>query len=91
MTAARHAVGLAQERHDATYHRVLNRVRWSPVVLSLLLLGTIVAAFAWERPLVLLVDETLEWRYGRKITNKGDVRDAVRSTDRHMVTRSAGH
>jgi len=53
VAAALRAVGLAQERHDTTYHRVLNRARWSPVVLSRLLLGVIITAFAPEGPLVL--------------------------------------
>ncbi len=83
VAAALRAVRLAQERHDTTYHRVLNRARWSPVVLSRLLLGVIITAFAPEGPLVLLVDETLERRYGHKIADKGYVRDAVRSTARH--------
>ena len=34
VTAALRAMGLADDKHFANYHRVLNRDRWSPWVLS---------------------------------------------------------
>ena len=59
VTAALRAVGLAHARHFSTYHRVLNRARWSPLLLSKRLLGLLVATFLPPAaPLVLLVDET---------------------------------
>src|SRR4051812_15148312 len=44
VAAALRAVGLNDERHFTTYHRVLNRAAWSPLTLSRILLGLIVAA-----------------------------------------------
>src|SRR5436305_11734941 len=68
VTAALRAVGLAHHPNFTTYHRVLNRARWSPLVLSRLLLGLLVSTLLPAgAPLVLLVDETLERRRGAKI------------------------
>ena len=38
IAAALRAVGLRDERHFTTYHRVLNRAQWSPLRLSRTLL-----------------------------------------------------
>ena len=90
VTAALRAVGLAHDPHFTTYHRVLNRARWSPLRLSKLLLGRLLLTLLpADAPLVLLVDEALERRRGRKIAYKGYFRDPVRSTAGKTVT-SAG-
>jgi hypothetical protein len=90
VAAALRAVGLADHPHFGTYHRVLNRARWSPLRLSRLLLGLLVATMlAPDAPLVLLVDETLERRRGRRIAWKGYFRDPLRSTAGKALT-SAG-
>src|SRR5947209_4675788 len=61
VTSALRAVGLINERHLTTYHRVLNRARWCPLELSVILLRMIVDAFvAPDEPLVIAVDDTLE-------------------------------
>ena len=87
VTAALRAVGVAADPHFTTYHRVLNRARWSPLRLSRLLLGLLVVTFLpADAPLVLLVDETLERRWGRKLAWKGYFRDPVRSTPSQTVT-----
>ena len=39
VAATLRAVGLRDERHFTSYHRVLNRAAWSPLGLSQLLLG----------------------------------------------------
>jgi hypothetical protein len=86
VTAALRAVGLAHHPHFTTYHRVLNRARWSPLVLSRLLLGLLVTTLLpADAPLVLVVDETLERRRGAKIPYKGYFRDAARSSKQHPV------
>jgi DDE superfamily endonuclease len=92
VAAALRAVGLGAERHFTTYHRVLNRAMWSPLRLSRILLHLLVTAFlAPDAPLVLLIDGTLERRWGPKITLKGRYHDAVRSTSGHVVTTEGIH
>ncbi|GAC1402043.1 MAG: hypothetical protein NVSMB65_19290 [Chloroflexota bacterium] len=87
VTAALRAVGLVDERHFTTYHRVLNRAVWSPLVLSRLLLGLLVVTLLVPgAPLLVVIDETLERRWGKKIAYKGRFRDAVRSRGPHIVT-----
>lgn len=90
VAAALRVMGLGDDEHFTNYHRLLNRDRWSPWVLSELLLGLIVKVFlSEEAPLWLVVDETLERRKGKKIKHKGWFRDAVRSTANH-VTKALG-
>src|SRR5579872_1179590 len=73
-------MGRAQEPNPGKYHRGFNEARWSPMHLSRLLLGLLVETFVPEGvALVLLVDETVERRAGKKIGYKGWFRDAVRS------------
>src|SRR5262245_58493351 len=72
VAAALGAVGLGEERHFTTYHRVLNRAKWSPLLLSRVLLHLLTTAFLPpDAPLVLLIDGTLERRWGPKISLKG--------------------
>jgi hypothetical protein len=78
-------VGLSQEQHFQTYHRVLNRAVWSGLKASRILLHLLVHVFAPERPLVLGIDETIERRRGAKIAAAGIYRDPVRSSHSHFV------
>jgi len=58
---------------------------------SRVLLGLLVEMFVPEGdPLVVGIDETLERRYGRKISAKGVYRDPVRSTHETFALRAAG-
>src|ERR671925_2012144 len=60
VAAALRAVGLRDERHFTSYHRVLNRAVWSPLRLSQLLLHLIIATLLPpQAPVLLLVDSTL--------------------------------
>jgi hypothetical protein len=52
------------------------------------LLGLLLEAFVGEGPLVLGLDETLERRYGKKISARGVYRDPVRSTHEQFVKSS---
>jgi DDE superfamily endonuclease len=81
-------VGLGRERRFTTYHRVLNRVAWSPRAASRLLLGLLLDAFAPAGPVVLGIDDTIERRRGRRIAAKGIYRDPVRSSRGHFVKAS---
>ena len=89
VTAALRVLGLAQESGFAKYHHVLNRARWSPLELSKLLLFLLLRHLdAGQGPLVFGIDETLERRWGRRISARGIYRDAVRSSDSHLVKAS---
>ena len=89
VTAALRVLGLAQESGFAKYHHVLNRALWSPLELSKLLLFLLLRHLdAGQGPLVFGIDETLERRWGRRISARGIYRDAVRSSDSHLVKAS---
>jgi MFS family permease len=69
VSSALRAMGLDQEKRFHRYHRVLSRARWSSLEVGRVLLGLLVGAFVPEGgPLVVGIDETLERRYGRKIS-----------------------
>src|SRR5215218_6127295 len=83
------AMGLDREKRFHRYHRVLSRARWSSREVSRVLLGLLVEVFVAEGdPLVVGIDETLERRYGKKISARGVYRDPVRSTHETFVKSS---
>jgi hypothetical protein len=82
------ATGLDRFECFHRYHRVLSRARWSSLQASRILLGVLLEAFVGEGPLILGVDETLERRYGKKISAKGVYHDPVRSTHETFVKSS---
>lgn len=86
VTSALRAVGLIDEHHFTTYHRVLNRAVWCPLQLSRILLGLVIDAFVADQPLIIAVDDTLERRFGRRVAHKGIYHDAVRSKPGHPAT-----
>lgn len=86
VTAILRVLGLSDERQFQRYHRVLNRVKWSGLLISRILLTLLVATFlAAGVPLIIAADETIERRTGDKIRAKGVWRDAVRSSKKHVV------
>ena len=96
VTSALRVMGLRDERRFQMYHRVLNRAVWSCRQASLILLRMLVATFASTGPLVLVLDDTIERRWGPQISARGIYRDnalstlapAVRSSDSHFVKTS---
>jgi hypothetical protein len=89
LSSALRAMGLDQEKRFHRYHRVLSRASWSSREVSRALLGLLVEAFVPEgSPLVVGIDETLERRYGKKISARGVYRDPVRSTHENFVKSS---
>lgn len=88
VTAALRVMGKSQEKHFQTYHRVLNRARWSCLAASRILLGLLIDAFAATGTLVFGLDDTIERRRGDKISAKGIYRDPVRSSKSHFVKAS---
>jgi hypothetical protein len=84
VTAALRAVGLQKERHFNLFHHVLSRARWSPLALSRKLLVLLVRAFVPQGAMIeIVVDETLERRWGPRITKCGYYHDPVRSSQKH--------
>jgi hypothetical protein len=89
VASALRATGLGRERRFHRYHRVLSRAGWSSLKVSRVLLGLLVEAFVPEgSPLVVGIDETLERRYGKKISARGVYRDPVRSTHETFIKSS---
>src|SRR5215217_7274696 len=88
VSSALRAMGLDQHKRFHRYHRVLSHASWSGREASRILLGLLVGAFVPEGPLVLGIDETLERRWGKKISAKGVYRDPVRSTHEKLVKSS---
>jgi len=82
-------MGLSNETSFAKYHHVLNRVKWSPLLASKILLNLVMSMGEKSQQLVLYIDETLERRRGPKIKAKGYYRDAVRSS-KSIVVKSSG-
>jgi hypothetical protein len=89
VSSALRAMGLDQHKRFHRYHRVLSRASWSSLKVSRTLLGLLVEAFVPEgSPLVVGIDETLERRWGKKISARGVYRDPVRSTHETFVKSS---
>jgi hypothetical protein len=81
ITAALRAVGLQEEKHFNLFHHVLNRARWSPLQISRFLFLLLVRTFLLPGTCVeLVVDETLERRWGPHILKCGYYHDPVRSS-----------
>ena len=89
VSSALRAMGLDQEKRFHPYHRVLSRASWSALEASRVLLRLLVGTFVPEGdPLIVGIDETLERRYGKKISARGVYRDPVRSTHETFVKSS---
>jgi hypothetical protein len=88
VSSALRAMGLDQYKRFHRYHRVLSRARWSSREASRILVGLLQETFVGEGPLILGIDETLERRWGKKISARGIYRDPVRSTHENFVKSS---
>lgn len=89
VTAALRAVGLQQDKRWAKYHHLLNRASWSGLRVSGLLLRLLVSTFVASGATVdLVIDETLERRWGRKISKRGHWRDSLASSKGMNVSTS---
>ena len=89
VSSALRAMGLDHEKRFHRYHRVLSHASWSSLKVSRVLLGLLVEMFVADGdPLIVGIDETLERRYGKKISARGIYRDPVRSTHEHFVKSS---
>jgi DDE superfamily endonuclease len=79
--------GHEQGPHFSTFHQVLNRARWSPLQASRRLLTRIIETFVQAGgTLDIVIDETLERRWGPNIRKRGHYRDSARSSHQHSVS-----
>jgi hypothetical protein len=78
-------MGLSQEKRFEKYHRVLNRAKWNGLVGAKVLLGLLVKLLPASLPILIVVDDTIERRGGKKIKAKGCYRDACRSTEKLII------
>lgn len=86
--SALRAMGLCNEVSFSKYHHLLNRAKWSTLKASRIIFFMLLSLVKEEKPIVLLIDETLERRKGTKIKAKGYYRDAVRSSKSQVVKAS---
>jgi DDE superfamily endonuclease len=87
VAAALRASGNDQGGNWSLFHQVLNRARWSPLALSRQLLLLIVETFVPAGACVdLVIDETLERRWGSKISKRGHYRDSALSSRERSVS-----
>ena len=89
VTAALRQAGL-QDRGDwSKYHQVLNRAIWSSEQVGKLLLKKLVSTFVpKEASVKVLLDETLERRWGQRIKKRGHWRDSLASSKGMNVSTS---
>ena len=89
VTAALKQMGLHDARDFTLFHQVLNRARWSGLTLSRLLLQLLVSTFVQAGSTVeIVIDETLERRWGRNISKRGHYRDNLQSSRTQSVSTS---
>jgi hypothetical protein len=87
VTTALWHTGHEQDPHFSTFHQVLNRARWSPLQASQHLLRLIIETFVQAGgTLDIVIDETLERRWGAKIHKRGHYRDSARSSHERSVS-----
>lgn len=87
VAAALRASGNAQAGNWSLFHQVLNRTRWSPLAVSRQLQLLIVETFVPAGDCVdLVIDETLERRWGSQISKRGHYRDSALSSKERSVS-----
>src|SRR5690348_7917889 len=87
VAAALRASGNEQAANWSSFHQVLNRARWSPLAVSHQLLLLIVETFVPQGACVdLVIDETLERRWGSQISKRGHYRDSALSSKERSVS-----
>lgn len=87
VAAALRASGNGMAVNWSSFHQVLNRAQWSPLAVSRQLLLLIVETFVPAGACVdLVIDETLERRWGSKISKRGHYRDSALSSRERSVS-----
>ncbi len=89
VTAALRILGREHETDFPIYHGVLSRAVWASRAVAgwlvRLLVGTFLSA---DATVVIGIDDTIERRWGKKISARGIYRDPVRSSKGHFVKTS---
>ncbi len=80
--------GRAAAANFASFHQILNRACWSPRTVARRLLGLVVERLVPDGPIVIGMDDTIERRWGRRISARGIYGDPVRSSHGHFVKAS---
>ena len=81
VAAVLRVMGLDGDRSYARYHHVLSRASWSSLAASRVLLTLLINHLdRGSGPLVFGIDETIERRWGPRISARGIYRDTVRSS-----------
>jgi DDE superfamily endonuclease len=89
VTAALRQMGLYEASNCSRCHHVLNRARWSALELSRRLQLRLVRTFvAVGGEFTFVIDETLERRWGHRITRRGHDRDRLASSRQRSVATS---
>jgi hypothetical protein len=88
VSAVLRVMGMDHAPQLQTYHRVLNRARWSALRGGQILLLELVKVFVPKGPVRIGVDETIERRWGAKILARGIYRDPLGSSKSHVVKAS---
>jgi hypothetical protein len=89
VTAALRILGREHETDFPIYHGVLSRAVWSSRAVAGWLLRLLVGTFlSADATVVIGVDDTIERRWGQKISVRGIYRDPARSSKGHFVKTS---
>jgi hypothetical protein len=78
VSACLRMTGRAAAGNFSSYHQILNRARWDTHAMARRLLIMIIDRLVPEGPVVIGMDDTIERRWGRKISARGIYRDPVR-------------
>ena len=89
VSATLRILGRECDPNFCTFHRILNRSAWSPRGVARQLLCLLVKVLVpVGAPVVIGIDDTIERRWGAKISARGIYRDPVRSSKGHFVKAS---
>jgi hypothetical protein len=88
VSQALRVMGLAERPGFGRYHEVLSRARWNERAVARTLLAQVLDVFLPAGEVVIGVDDTIERRWGPKISARGIYRDPVRSSRGHFVRAS---
>lgn len=84
------AVACLSSGHPCGYHRFFSSARWSLWTLARVLAAMVLELTDRDKPVILIVDDTVVGHRGKKVFGKGWHRDAVNSSRSHL-TKKLGH